>query len=127
VNEPVTGGLGAALRERLLDRIQLIERAQALESHPPAAGGAASRLGDAEAVLRQALRALGVAESYRLAGRILAGETVSGGGVEEWLALQELAQAGLVSWDVGSGRVDPSPLLRELHALLVAAVEEAAR
>ncbi|HUZ00325.1 MAG TPA: hypothetical protein VMU89_08235 [Thermomicrobiaceae bacterium] len=127
MNEPVTGGLGEALRERLLDRVRLLERAQALESHPPASGAGRNRTGDSEAVLRQALRALGDAQCFRMAGQVLAGEAAAAGGVGEWLALQELAQAGLASWDLGTGKVEPTPLLRELHALLAAAIDEAAR
>lgn len=118
-------GLGAALKERLLDRIRLMDRVQALETYPNAPDGRPAR-GDAEAVLRQALRALGNRECYELAGRLLAGETVLGGGLEQWVGLQELAQSGLVSWDVGSGHIEATLLLRELHAVLAAAVEEAA-
>ena len=123
---PTTGGLGAALRERLLDRVRLVERAQALETHPPAATPA-SRRNDAAAVLRACLRALGDREGYELAARVLAGEAVTAGGVPEWSALQELAAAGLVSWDLGSGRVEPTALLRELFGLLSEAAEEASR
>ena len=126
MSPPTTGGLGAALRERLLDRLRLVERAQALETHPRAAHGG-DRRGEAEAVLRACLRALGDRDGYRLAARTLAGEVVTAGGVEEWTALQELSQAGLVSWDIGTGRVEPTPLLRELHGILASAVDEAGR
>lgn len=123
----VADALGAALRGRLLDRLRLIERAQALETHPVAPVKTARQRDDAEALLRQCLRALGDHESFALAGRVLAGDLVVTGGVAEWTALQELAQAGLVSWDLGSGTVEATALLRELYTPLVAALAEAAQ
>ncbi len=126
MTERVASTLGGALRERLLDRVRLMERVQALETYPEGGESRAVARRDAEAVLRQALRALGNRECYELAGRLLAGDAVTGGGLEEWVGLQELAQAGLVAWDVGSGQVEVTPLLRELHAVLAGAVQEAA-
>lgn len=125
MSETAAAGLGEALRERLQDRLRLIDRAQALEGHPR--GSEAEAGAGAEALLRAALRALGGAECYALAARVISGEAVSGGGVAEWTALQELAQAGLVTWDLGSGRVCASPLLVELHAVLDSAVRKASR
>jgi len=121
----VADGLGAALRGRLLDRLRLIERAQALETHPLAAGERAPQRDDAEALLRQCLRALGDRDSFALAGRVLAGDLVVTGGVAEWTGLQELAQAGLVSWDLGSGTVEATALLHEFYTPLMAALTEA--
>ena len=126
MNESITGGLGAALRDRLIDRIRMIERAQALETHPVAEDAAGTLASDAEALLRQVLRTLGDRDCFALAGRVLSGEAVAAGGVSEWTALQELSQAGLVSWDLGTGGVEPPPQLRELHAFLAAAIAEAA-
>jgi hypothetical protein len=126
MTERVASALGGALRERLLDRVRLMQRVQALETYPEGGERQAVSRRDAEAVLRQALRALGNRECYEMAGRLLAGEAVTGGGLEEWTGLQELAQAGLVAWDVGSGRVEVTPLLRELDAVLAGAVQEAA-
>lgn len=126
MKERVASALGGALRERLLDRVRLMERVKALETYPEGGESQAVSRRDAEAVLRQALRALGNRDGYELAGRLLAGEEVTGGGLEEWVGLQELAQAGLVAWDLGSGQVEVTPLLRELHAALSGAVQEAA-
>jgi hypothetical protein len=126
MTERVGHALGAALRGRLLDRVRVMERVQALETYREGRGSQAVSRPDAEAVLRQALRALGNRECYELAGRLLAGEAVTGGGVEAWIGLQELAQAGLVAWDLGSAEVRVTPLLRELYAVLAGAVEEAA-
>ena len=125
MTQAVGSGLGGALRERLLDRLRLVDRVEALEGYPAAPGEpSAERRAQAEALLRVALRALGNAECYELSSLLLAGGRPEAG-LETWLGLQELAQAGLVSWDVGSGGIEPTPLLRELHALLAGAVREA--
>ncbi len=126
MSERAAGGLGAALRDRLVDRVRMIERAQALETHPAGARLASQQVSDAEALLRQCLRALGDRDGYLAAGRVLAGETPGPESVTEWTALQDLAQAGLVSWDLGTGAAGATPLLRELYGFLAAAVAEAA-
>jgi hypothetical protein len=78
-------------------------------------------------VLRRALAALSSREGYELAGRLLAGEdALAAGSLESSIVLQDLAQAGLAVWDVGSGSSQPTPLLRELFQLLAVAVTEAA-
>ncbi len=128
MNASATGGLGAALRDRFEERARLIDRAQALESHPQASGEETDgRRRGAEALLRQALRALGERDCFDLGRRVLAGDAVAAGGVETWAALQELALAGLVTWDLSTGTVEATPLLRELDAVLASALAEAAR
>lgn len=119
--------LGSAIAERVLSLSRAQDRLRALETHPAAVEPEPDGQAAAEAVLRRALAALGSREGYQLAGRLLAGEKVpTAGSLESSTVLQDLAQAGLAVWDVGSGSSQPTPLLRELLEPLAAAVTEAA-
>ena len=127
VDQVVTGQLGIALGERVLSLWRAHERLGALETYPESGPGAADGRAAAEAVLRRALSSLGNREAYALARRLIDGETgIAAGSLESSLVLQDLAQAGLATWDVGMGSTEPTPLLRELLQFLETAVEEAA-
>ena len=119
--------LAGAIAERVLSLSRVQDRLRALETYPASGEQVPDRQAAAEAVLRRALAALSSREGYELAGRLLAGEdTLAAGSPESSVVLQDLAQAGLAVWDVGSGSSQPTPLLRELFQLLAVAVTEAA-
>ena len=119
--------LAGAIAERVLSLSRVQDRLRALETYPASGEPVPGRQAAAEAVLRRALAALSSREGYELAGRLLAGEdTLAAGSLESSIVLQDLAQAGLAVWDVGSGSSQPTPLLRELFQLLAVAVTEAA-
>ena len=117
--------LGSAIAGRALSVTRAQERLRALDTYTESSAPAETQGTVAEAVLRRALLALSTHQAYELAGRILAGQdALAGEGFEA--IFQDLAQAGLVVWDPGSGSSRPSPLLRELYQLLDQAVSEAA-
>ena len=127
VEEAVTGQLGLALGERVLSLLRAHERLGALETYPDSGPGADDARAAAEAVLRRTLLSLGQRETYALAKRLVDDEAgIAAGSLESSLVLQDLAQAGLASWDVGMGSTESTPLLRELLRFLEAAVDEAA-
>ncbi|HEX9100266.1 MAG TPA: hypothetical protein VF956_12330 [Candidatus Dormibacteraeota bacterium] len=108
--------LGSALAERVLSLSRTNERVRSLddsrESEPHVVGEP-----DAEKVLRRALLALSSHRGYDVARRILAGEQVDAG--------DELATAGLVTWDPVSDSMRPTPLLIEMMRVFESAVDEA--
>lgn len=119
--------LAGAIAERVLSLSRAQDRLQALETYTASGEPEPDGQAAAEAVLRRALAALSSREGYELAGRLLAGEdALAAGSPESSVVLQDLAQAGLAVWDVGSGASQPTPLLRELFQVLAAAVTEAA-
>jgi hypothetical protein len=120
------GGLGSAIAERVVALARVQDRLRALDTYTESIAPTEDRRAAAEIVLRGALAALSSREGYELAGRLLAREDPAAAGSEESsVALQDLAQAGLAVWDVGSGSSQPTPLLRELFTLLDQAVSEA--
>jgi len=108
--------LGDALTERVLSLARTDARLRALEdsseSKPHVVGEP-----DAETVLLGALRALSTRVGYESGRRILAGDVVQAG--------DELARAGLATWDPASDSMRPTALLVELMRLFESAVEEA--
>lgn len=117
-----------ALASRVSSLQRALERLRALESYPSQQAQEEERneRRDTEAVLRQALEALSNPQCYEAARRLVAGEPVSAaGGLGSYLALQRLSQAGLATWDVGSGATQCTPLLRGLLELLEQVIEEA--
>ena len=119
--------LAGAIAERALSLSRVQDRLRALETYAAPGEPTPDGQAAAEAVLRRALAALSSREGYELAGRLLAGEdALADGTPESSVVLQDLAQAGLAVWDVGSGSSQPTPLLRELLQVLAAAVTEAA-
>lgn len=116
MNKVERGALGEALAERVLSLARTGERLRALddsfESEPHRVGEA-----DAEAVLLGALRVLSTTVGYESAHRIVAGEHVEDG--------DELARAGLATWDPASDAMRPTSLLVELMSIFESAVGEA--
>ena len=127
VEEAVAGQLGSALGERVLSLLRAHERLGALETYPDSGPVAVDARAATEAVLRRTLLSLGNRENYALARRLVDDQAgIAAGNLESSLVLQDLAQAGLASWDVGMGSTEATPLLRELLRLLEAAVDQAA-
>ena len=116
MNKVERGALGEALAERVLSLARTGERLRALddsfESEPHVVGEP-----DAGAVLLGALRVLSTKGGYESARRIVAGEHVEGG--------DELARAGLATWDPASDAMRPTSLLVELMRVFESAVAEA--
>lgn len=115
MNKLERGALGEALAERVLSLARTGERLRALddsfESEPHRVAEP-----DAESVLLGALRVLGTRDGYESARRIVAGEHVEGG--------DELARAGLATWDPASDAMRPTSLLVELMRVFESAVSE---
>ena len=119
-------GLGGAIAERVAALARVQGRLQALDTYTESNAPTEDRRTAVETVLRCALAALSSREGYELAGRLLAREDVhAAGSLESSIVLEDLAQAGLAVWDLGSGSSRPTPLLRELFHLLDQAVTEA--
>lgn len=117
MNKLDRSGLADALGERVRSLARTGERLQALEDYREDSSTHVVGRPDAEAVLRSALLALSSAEGFDTARRILAGERVA--------ATEDLATAGLVSWDPGSDSLRPTALLVELMRLFESAIGEA--
>ncbi|HEY8802112.1 MAG TPA: hypothetical protein VIN00_03455 [Candidatus Dormibacteraeota bacterium] len=118
--------LSGAIAERVVALARVQDRLRALDTHTEASAPTEDRRAAAEVVLRGALAALSSREGYELAGRLLAREDVhAAGSLESSIVLEDLAQAGLAVWDLGSGSSRPTPLLRELFHLLDQALTEA--
>ena len=109
------GALGEALAERVMSLARTDARLRALddpgESAPHVVGEP-----DAETVLLGALQALSTKRGYESARRIVAGEHIEAG--------DELARAGLTSWDPASDAMRPTPLLVELMRVFESSVAE---
>jgi hypothetical protein len=116
MNKLDRSALGDALAERVLSLARTNQRLQALEDYREPNDHVVGQP-DPEAVLRRALLILSSREAYELACRITAGEQVAAG--------DDLAQAGLVTWDPGSDSNRPTALLLELMRVFEAAVSEA--
>lgn len=116
MNKLERGALGEALAERVRSLARTGERLRALddsfESEPHVVGEP-----DAEAVLLGALQVLSTKRGYESARRIVAGDHVEGG--------DELARAGLATWDPASDAMRPTSLLVELMRVFESAVAEA--
>lgn len=108
--------LGDALAERVISLARTNQRLEALEDDRGQNDHVVGQP-DALSVLRRALLALSSRDAYELARRITAGEQAAAG--------DDLAQAGLVTWDPGSDSIRPTALLLELMRVFEAAVREA--
>jgi hypothetical protein len=116
MSKTTRSGLGDALAERALSLARTDERLRALEDFSDADGHVVGQA-DAEALLRRALLALSKHEVYEMARRALAGESPPGS--------EELAQAGLVTWDPEANVVRPTVLLIELMQFFETAICDA--
>jgi hypothetical protein len=116
MNKLDRSALGSALAERVLSLARTSQRLEALEDDGEQDDHVVGQP-DALSVLRRALLALSNREAYELARRITAGEQAAAG--------DDLARAGLVTWDPGSDSIRPTALLLELMRVFEAAVSEA--
>lgn len=116
MNKLDRSALGGALAERVLSLARTNERLRALEDYREPHDHVVGQP-EAEVVLRRALLVLSDREDYELARRIAAGEQAAAG--------DDLARAGLVTWDPGSDSMRPTGLLVELMRLFESAVREA--
>jgi hypothetical protein len=108
--------LGDALAERVLSLARTDARLKALDDSDPSDAHVVG-VPDAELVLRRALLALSSRAGYESAHRILAGEHVK---VDD-----DLAKAGLVTWDPLADSMRATALLVELMRVFESAVDEA--
>ena len=115
--------LRAGLAERVLAIVLTQSRLQALDSSAEHPSPTASRE-LAEALLRQGLQCLSGASEYLLASQMLQQDGVAAG-AEPTLAtpLQNLAQAGLASWDPSTDELHPTALLAALMGIFEPAVQ----
>ena len=126
MSRTAAGGLGGAIAERAAALARVQDRLRALDTHTESSPPPEDRRAAAEVVLRGALAALSTRDGYALARRLLARDGVpAAASLESSLVLQDLGQAGLAVWDVGSGLSQPTLLLRELFQLLDQAVTQA--
>jgi hypothetical protein len=108
--------LGDALAERVLSLARTDARLKALDDSDPSDAHVVGAP-DAELVLRRALLALSSQSGYGSARSILAGKPVEVG--------DELAKAGLVTWDPASDSMRATALLIELMRVFESAIDEA--
>jgi hypothetical protein len=109
-------GLGSALAERVQSLSRANARLRAVEDSRESEAHVVGEP-DSETVLRRALQALSSHQGYDSARRILAGEPVN--------AVDELAKAGLVTWNPVSDSMRATALLIELMRVFESAVDEA--
>jgi hypothetical protein len=116
MNKLERSALGEALAERVLSLARTDARLRAIDdsgqSDPHVVGEP-----DVEKVLLGALQALSTQAGYESARRIMAGDQARSG--------DELAKAGLVTWDPGADSMRPTALLVELMRVFESALVEA--
>ena len=116
MNKLDTTALGDALAERVLSLARTDARLRALDDSDESPAHVVGE-SDAESVLRRALLALSSQVGYDSARRVLAGKPVKVG--------DELAKAGLVTWDPASDSMRATALLIELMRVFESAIDEA--